>query len=567
MEPVKRPHFRRQVPIQVVGEGQRQYRHIYPSISPISDHESISTRSTSKRYATSSSTSSTRNRTDPALSLSQAITTSSPSTLHNLLRQSSISPLQTTHLLHQAIAHGSKECIRILLDHGADINGLSPQGRTPLQAAIRDENSRESIAKLLISRGADLSLGAPLHWAARRDWASVVEMLCVYGAEVDRPSHTASTPSMRGRHGDGSGGGEGITALHLAAYYDALASARVLIAHGAAVELHTSSGELALAEAIANRSVSMVDLLLSSGISIHAAVDASGGTPLMAACCLDDVSLVRCLMRHGAGSTVECRDGEGETAAGVAAAWAGREVLECLVEMGADVNCRNERGETPLEIAVRKGRPMEVVEVLLRAGARRDGGVEGALEEAVRHGGGKFDFDLVDLLNRYGSPVGGERGRKGMQSERSFDEMSQRSDETVGRRDGDFDRRVTRYVIKRSPDYTHSNTMGRAPSPSNYFDDGTSTVVDSSARSESEWSSSHLSRDRRIMKWSADQYETPLGSKTGSLFGENWCEEFDSRFDNAFETERSEYSSGRRSRGRGRGRGRVTNIVSFTVYV
>ena len=403
----------------------------------------------------------------------------------------------------------------------------------------------------------------------------MVDMLCVCGVEVDRVSRNAGGSDIEGsrRRGGRNGNvgregrekGKGVTALHIASYYDSLAAAKVLIDHGAAVELHTSSGELALAEAIANSSIGMVDLLLSEGISIHAAVDASGGTPLMAACFLGDLALVRCLMRHGAGRTVLCRDREGETAISVAAACAGRRVLEVLVEAGADVNCRNEKGETPLEIAIRKGKPakvLEVVDVLLRAGARRNGGVERALDEAVRDGGGSFDFEVVDLLNRYGGPPGGGCGRK---SDGSFDEMSQRSDETlrIGGYD-EYDGRVTRYMRKPNPDFVRSSRMGRAPSPSIYSEDGMSTELDSSVFSES--ASSRLNRDRRIMKWSAEQDESPVvRRKTGSLFGETWDDGFDSGFDGAFGSERSEYNFGS-GRGRGRRRGRVTNIVSFTVY-
>ena len=398
----------------------------------------------------------------------------------------------------------------------------------------------------------------------------MVDMLCVYGVEVDRVSRNAggsdSEGSRRrgGRNGNigREGRGKGVTALHIASYYDSLAAAKVLIDHGAAVELHTSSGELALAEAIANCSIGMVDLLLSEGISIHAAVDASGGTPLMAACFLDDVALVRCLMRHGAGRTVLCRDREGETAVSVAVACAGREVLKVLVEAGADVNCRNQRGETPLEIAIRKMQPVEVVEALLRAGARRDEGVELALEEAVRDRGGRFDFEVVDLLNRYGSHTGRGRGRK---SERSFDEMSQRSDETL-RAGGyeEYDGRVTRYVRKPPPDFFRSGERRRPSPPSVYSDDETGTELDSSVWSES--ASSRLNRDRRIMKWSAEQDESPVvRRKTGSLFGETWDDGFDRGFDGVFGSEKSEYSFGS-GRGRGRRRGRVTNIVSFTVY-
>ncbi|KAG4428629.1 hypothetical protein IFR05_015893, partial [Cadophora sp. M221] len=238
-----------------------------------------------------------------ASTLTHTITHNSPYLLTYILTHPSPlnpkpSPSHLTHLLHLSITHGQKSSIPILLTHGADINGLNPHGISPLQASIREKESRQSIAILLICRGADLTLGSPLHWAARRNWSDVISALYNHGVEIDCPSSDSSITTARNHEsstrGTGRGireGTTGITALHVAIYYSSLSAARTLITHGATVSLSTQGAELALAEAISNTCIPMVSLLLSSGIRLDSAVDAHGGTPLMAAVCLDHVGL------------------------------------------------------------------------------------------------------------------------------------------------------------------------------------------------------------------------------------------------------------------------------------
>jgi len=58
--------------------------------------------------------------------------------------------------LHWACDRGHLEIVLLLADHGADLNGLSEDGETPLHFACTSE--RLEIAKLLVERGADISI-------------------------------------------------------------------------------------------------------------------------------------------------------------------------------------------------------------------------------------------------------------------------------------------------------------------------------------------------------------------------------------------------------------------------
>jgi ankyrin repeat protein len=54
-------------------------------------------------------------------------------------------------------ALGDKNAVRLMLDHGADVNALDPLGRTPLMYAAASDLLALDVVKLLIERGADVN--------------------------------------------------------------------------------------------------------------------------------------------------------------------------------------------------------------------------------------------------------------------------------------------------------------------------------------------------------------------------------------------------------------------------
>jgi ankyrin repeat protein len=83
-------------------------------------------------------------------------------------------------------------CVRILIQHGADVNAPDYDGLTPLHTCIVAGNSEgyHAVARLLIQSGASLEardkLGCtPLQMAAERGNATMVEVLAGLGADVN----------------------------------------------------------------------------------------------------------------------------------------------------------------------------------------------------------------------------------------------------------------------------------------------------------------------------------------------------------------------------------------------
>ena len=86
----------------------------------------------------------------------------------------------------------SEKIARLLLDHGANVNGTGGWLGSPLMAAIHAGNTGKShrIIKLLLERGADVSFqtekhGSPLDRACGTTALSSIRMLLEYGADVN----------------------------------------------------------------------------------------------------------------------------------------------------------------------------------------------------------------------------------------------------------------------------------------------------------------------------------------------------------------------------------------------
>ena len=159
---------------------------------------------------------------------------------------------------------------------------------------------------------------------------------------------------------------DGMTALHWAAYQDDLETSELLLRAHANPKAATRYGITPLSLACANGNGALVDLLLKSGADPNAALP-GGETPLMTAARVGSLASVKVLLARGA--TVDAKDERrGQTALMWAAAEGHADVVQTLVELGADIHLRLSSGFTPLLFAVREGRS-SVVRVLLKAGS------------------------------------------------------------------------------------------------------------------------------------------------------------------------------------------------------
>jgi cytohesin len=165
-------------------------------------------------------------------------------------------------LLHRAAQQGRVASLRVLLDGGADPNVRGLHGRTALYEAAKYGHA--AAAGLLLDRGADPNVRegssgfTPLHIAAERRHIEALRLLIARGAEVNALNQLAQTAlwqaSWKPEQGD-----------------DAVA--RVLLAAGAATEVHDSVGATPLMMAARHRHRPFVQALLDAGANPNATDD------------------------------------------------------------------------------------------------------------------------------------------------------------------------------------------------------------------------------------------------------------------------------------------------------
>jgi ankyrin repeat protein len=175
---------------------------------------------------------------------------------------------------------------------------------------------------------------APLHYAVENGRANEVAALIAKGADAN------ATPA------------DGNAPLILAARRGDVQTARVLLAHGAEVNVGEDFTHQCppLQGASATGNVEMVKLLLANGANVNAVRARDDVTALRVAASRGHVDVARILLTHGA--YVGSRDRLGLTTLHGAAAGGHARVVELLLAAGANVNARTHYEKmTPLQVA------------------------------------------------------------------------------------------------------------------------------------------------------------------------------------------------------------------------
>jgi ankyrin repeat protein/L-ascorbate metabolism protein UlaG (beta-lactamase superfamily) len=327
--------------------------------------------------------------------------------------------------LHTAATAGQVEIAKLLLDAGADVDGLDSDGSTPLHCAAvsrkpemvrfllsrgadvnrRDRNGAYSLSfaasggdsactRMVLDAGADLNLFSAqgttlLHYACSRGFWWLADAVIAAGGDINRGDRSGVTPLhmvSRGRLPErvertialganvAMADSDGFTPLHMAAMFDRPEVARILLAHGADANAVDKGGSTPLIWAC-NGGAPTVRLLLENGAK--ATVRTEGGrTPLRAAVDNGNAEIVDLLLKAGADPRTPAED-SGMTPLHLAALLGYRDVAERLLSGGAETSVRDGEGRTPLDIALHYGQ-RGVVEALSAAGAQASRNADGA---------------------------------------------------------------------------------------------------------------------------------------------------------------------------------------------
>jgi ankyrin repeat protein len=290
--------------------------------------------------------------------------------------------------LHEAAWFASKAVVAALVEAGADINvedsdGESP-GTTPLWLACNFNLRHRDVAPYLEKVGAIYDAAfmrrieqcshidvkgddgrSLLHEAASEGGYSALKLLIKKGGNVkakDTYGCTALHCSVWGRNprlvklladagADVDAQDEsGETALHLAATQGTIGIARELVANGADVNIRNDIQQTALHNAAGGLGhPEIVKLLLAGGAELEVRESLFGRTALHEA----DWKVSKLLI--DAGADLNPKDDYGETPLFHSTRLAFLNVVELLLEAGADVNVVNNTGQTALDVANLEG--------------------------------------------------------------------------------------------------------------------------------------------------------------------------------------------------------------------
>jgi ankyrin repeat protein len=275
-----------------------------------------------------------------------------------------------------AAENGSDTLAQVLLEAGADATVALPSGETALMMAARSGNP--ALVEMLLAHGAVVNAAeteqqqTALMWAAAQRHPAVVAVLLANGADVSARSATwievaqpaGAIPAVRDAIYEIVQGG--YTAFLYAAQQGDIAIARQLLAAGADVDDKAADGTTALVIAAHSGHSEFARFLLDNGADPNLA--GAGYSALHIAIPHQDLLLVEALIAHGANldakvlsPTPARRDSRdfaileqlvGTTPVWIAAVYRQKEILQALIDAGADTGFMTESRDTLLMLAI-----------------------------------------------------------------------------------------------------------------------------------------------------------------------------------------------------------------------
>lgn len=301
--------------------------------------------------------------------------------------------------LHYAAAYSEirlGESVKTLLDKGASINAQNSEGNTPLHLAAANRHAWSDLEQLLYKKykanfnlinhagqtALDIAVNAKnphnvrllvkaggpeskiyengktlLEIAAINGWVEVIDAMLYWHRNVT---------NINAKNTNGQ------TALHLAAANNHPRVMRLLLKNGANMDEKDNNGLTALHLAASEGHKLAAGFLLREGKVKIDAQDNNGWTPLQLAVSKNDLEMTEFLIsmsvKISKKSMINLQDNQGKSALHLAAEHGYEDIVNCLIEINADLNLINKAGRSALNVAAQNGRT-NVVEILIKAGA------------------------------------------------------------------------------------------------------------------------------------------------------------------------------------------------------
>jgi ankyrin repeat protein len=243
--------------------------------------------------------------------------------------------------IHRAAQEGNEgEVTRLLDEDPTLLERHDDEGETPL--AVAAARGQLGVARLLVQRGANIEdqgwRRTALHYAAEEGHEEVVAFLLGLGAQANVKHGWRKTPFI------------------LACENGHLGVVQMLVTHTGlhGLEDRDLNEKTALHHAAVNGHGEVVAFLLGKGAQASTR-DQHKSTPLICACEISGLDVVRMLVQHTGGEGLDARNEDyGWTALHGAAFYGREEVVKFLLLAGADSSITDNEGRTAEEIATQE---------------------------------------------------------------------------------------------------------------------------------------------------------------------------------------------------------------------
>ena len=254
--------------------------------------------------------------------------------------------------LHYAVQRKHADVVQVLIDAGADIEAKDDTGSSPLHlASIEGELTT---VKMLVEAGADVR--------ATDTKRVTCLMLAAYYGHTDTVRYLVSLPELDLNHQ----GSKNDTALHSAVQRKHADVVQVLIDAGADIETKNVQGHSPLHLASISRELTTVKMLVKAGADVRA-TDTNRVTCLMFAAYYGHTDTVRYLVGLPE-VDLNHQGGHNRTALHVAVQAKHGDVVQVLIDAGADIDTKDDDGRSPLHLASISGE-LTTMKMLVKAGA------------------------------------------------------------------------------------------------------------------------------------------------------------------------------------------------------
>ncbi len=250
--------------------------------------------------------------------------------------------------LIQACKDGELAKVTQAVTDGADLNKKNPDNQTPLYIAVA--NKHKPIVEYLLSKGANISEkngeygSSALHKACASGALDIAKVLVNAGADVNLKSDEGYTPlsnavsnnkqiTVKYLISNGANIGEkngklGVSVLHKACMNGNLEIAKILVDAGADVNFKSDEGFTPLYVAVQKNHISIVEYLLTKGVSIDEKNGKKLSTALSKACSDGLLNIVKMLVN--AGANIHIKNALGKTPIMIASLYNHLPVVEYL---------------------------------------------------------------------------------------------------------------------------------------------------------------------------------------------------------------------------------------------